>query len=175
MINNIKFNLAESIALKKFTKTQSFGNSFKQFISNAKDIMVILPENLEDMKAAFKIIKHFNTEKKNIYLYFNIDVANYIPVELKYISITFNPSDKTKIGLPTKDHLSKIEIIFFDLVIDLNREDNIFYSVICSAPKSKYRIGFIKKNSDRFYNFQVPNEINSEKSYRNLLNSIKMF
>jgi len=175
MINNLKSNLAESIALKKFTKTQSFGNSFRQFISNAKDIMVILPENLEDMKAAFKVIKHFNTEKKNIYLYFNIDVANYIPVELKYISVTFNPADKTKIGLPTKDHLSKIEIIFFDLVVDLNRENNIFYSVISSAPKSKYRVGFTKKNSDKFYNFQVPNEINSEKSYRNLLNSIRMF
>ncbi len=175
MLDKLKFNLAESVALKKLAKTKIYGNNFKHFVSEAKDILIILPEKLEDINASLKIIQFLNSEKKNIYLYFNIDYTNYLPTGLNYIPITFKTGDKTKIGLPSKDLLSKIEIIFFDLVIDLNIEDSIFSSIICNAPRSKYRIGFIKKNADIFYNFQVPNEINSEKSYRNLLNSLRMF
>ena len=175
MLDKLKFNIAESLVLKKITKTQKLGNNFKHFVSNAKDVLVILPENLDDINAAIKIIKFLNGEKKNIYLYFNIDFTNYLPGELNFIPVTYNAGDKTKIGLPSKELLSKIEIIFFDLIIDLNREDSIFCSVICNAPRSKYKIGFTKKNADKFYNFQVPNEINSEKSYRNLLNSLRMF
>jgi len=175
MINKIKINLAESIALKKQSKSLNFGNNFGHFISSAKDILVILPEKIDDINAALKVVKFLNSEKKKIYLYFNIDVTNYIHGDLKFTSITYKPSDKTRIGLPSKEILSKIEIIFFDLVIDLNIEDSVFSSMICNAPKSKFRIGFSKRNADTFYNFQVPNEINSEKSYRNLLNSLRMF
>ncbi len=175
MLDKLKFNLAESIALKKLAKTKNFGNKFGHFVSDAKDILVILPEKLDDIKISLKIIQFLNSEKKNIYLYFNIDFTNYLPSGLNFIPITYKSSDKTKIGLPSKELLSKIEIIFFDLVIDLNREDCLFSSIICNSPRSKYRIGFTKKNADKFYNFQLPNEINSEKSYRNLLNSLRMF
>lgn len=175
MIEKIKLNVAESVALKKFTKTQNFGSSFKQFLSNANDTLVILPEKIEDINASLKVIRFLTEQKKKIYLYYNIDSANYLPPGLKYISITHKKGDKTKIGLPNKDHLEKIEIIFFDLVIDLNIEENVYSSVIANVPRSNFRIGFCKKNSDKFYNFQVKSEINSEKSYRNLLNSLRMF
>ncbi|MEN8193075.1 MAG: hypothetical protein ABFS12_09690 [Bacteroidota bacterium] len=175
MLNKIKVNLAESIALKKFTKTQNFGNNFKHFISDAKDILVILPEKFDDINKALKVIEFLNSEKKNLYLFYNIDVANYLPTGLNFISVNYKENDITKIGLPSKDLLSKIEIIFFDFIIDLNIEDCIFSSVIANAPRSNYRIGFSKENADKFYNFQVPVEINSEKSYRNLLNSLRMF
>ncbi|MCK5455784.1 MAG: hypothetical protein KAI45_01580 [Melioribacteraceae bacterium] len=61
------------------------------------------------------------------------------------------------------------------MVIDLNRDVDIFSSALANVPLSDFRIGFVKKDSDSFYNFQIPNEINPEKSYRNLLNSLRMF
>ena len=175
MLDKLKLNLAESAALKKLAKSKNYGNNFKRFVSDAKDILIILPEKLDNINASLKIIQFLNSEKKNIYLYFNIDFTNYLPTGLNYIPITYKASDKSAIGLPSKDLLSKIEIIFFDLVIDLNIENSIFSSIICNAPRSKYRIGFTKRNADKFYNFQVTNEINSAKSYRNLLNSLRMF
>ena len=175
MIEKFKTNFAESIALKKFTKTQNFGNSYKEFLTEAIDTLVILPEKIDDIHTSLKVIKYLINEGKKVYLYFNIDSANYIPSDIKYISVTYKKEDKTKFGLPSKDHLSKIEIIFFDLVIDLNIGEDIYSSVIANVPRSNFRIGFTKKNSDNFYNFQVKGEINSEKSYRNLLNSLRMF
>ena len=63
----------------------------------------------------------------------------------------------------------------FDIVIDLNIEENLFYSAAANIFKSEFRIGFVKNDSDLYYNFQIPHEINNEFSYRNLLNSLAMF
>jgi ADP-heptose:LPS heptosyltransferase len=64
----------------------------------------------------------------------------------------------------------------FDVVIDLNINENIFYSVITSMANTRFRVGFKKRNSERFYNLIIiNNEIKPEISYRNLLNSLQMF
>ena len=119
MVNKLIFRLGESIVLKKLKRTQYFVNNFRHFFSNAKDILVILPEKIDDINYALKIIEFLNSKNKKVYLYFNIDVTNYLHGALKYTSITYKTSDKTKIDLPSKDLLSKIEIIFFDVVIPI--------------------------------------------------------
>jgi ADP-heptose:LPS heptosyltransferase len=83
--------------------------------------------------------------------------------------------NKTKLGLPNKFLINKIKKYKFDLIIDLNLEYDIFSLVLSTIPEANFRVGFVKKNSDYFYNYQIPQEINSEKSYRNLLNSLRMF
>ena len=95
--------------------------------------------------------------------------------EFEYASLIIRDTDKTKIGLPNKELIGKIKKHTFDLVLDLNIEDDVFASAIANIPLSDFRIGFIKENADYFYNFQIPNEINREKSYKNLLNSLRMF
>ena len=64
----------------------------------------------------------------------------------------------------------------FDGVIDLNIKDELFYSFASNLVNAKIRIGFSKKGSDKFYNFQVANkDIDPVKSYNNFLNCLKMF
>ena len=58
MIEKFKTNFAESIALKKFTKTQNFGNSYKEFLTEAKDTLVILPEKIDDIHTSLKVINY---------------------------------------------------------------------------------------------------------------------
>ena len=78
MVNKLIFRLGESIVLKKLKRTQYFVNNFRHFFSNAKDILVILPEKIDDINYALKIIEFLNSKNKKVYLYFNIDVTNYI-------------------------------------------------------------------------------------------------
>lgn len=98
-----------------------------------------------------------------------------MPNDFVYASLIISDENKTKIGLPNKELVSKVKKHTFDLVLDLNRDNDIFSSAMGNIPLSGFRIGFVKKNADYFYNFQIPNEINPEKSYRNLLNSLRMF
>ncbi len=102
-------------------------------------------------------------------------VQQFLPNDFEYSALIVGETDKTKLGLPSKDLINRISKYKFDLVFDLNTEPNLFASAITNIPKSVFRIGFIKEKSDLFYNYQIPNEINSEKSHRNLLNSLRMF
>ena len=84
--------------------------------------------------------------------------------------------DITKFGLPTKSYIDKLNEYKFDVLIDLERDDNLFLTAVTSLINAKYKVGFKKAEVDNLYNFQLINtKINSEISYRNLLNSLKMF
>jgi ADP-heptose:LPS heptosyltransferase len=81
-----------------------------------------------------------------------------------------------KLDLPNHKLINKLVELKFDGVIDLNRTDNLFYSYVTNLVTAKLRIGFAKKGADYFYNFQIAqNEFDSEKSYNNFLNCLKMF
>ena len=84
--------------------------------------------------------------------------------------------DISKIKLPTKKLLSKLSEKNFDVVVDLNRKENLFYSYAVSQVKSQLKIGFEKKDSDKFYNFQVSYKGKEpEEAYKYLVNCLQMF
>jgi hypothetical protein len=90
--------------------------------------------------------------------------------------ITYTKNDINFFNLPSQKLLDEIGAKSFDILIDLNRNENLFCSALSKVVDAEYKVGFTKLNSDRYYNFQIEaNKINSEISYRNLLNSLKMF
>ena len=64
----------------------------------------------------------------------------------------------------------------FDVIIDTNREENLFYGYIAKFLNTNVKIGFVHSDSDNYFNFQVVNKQNDpETSYKNLLDCLKMF
>ena len=64
----------------------------------------------------------------------------------------------------------------FDVIIDLNRGEEIFYTYITKALNVPVKIGFVNSDSDNYFNIQIANSRNDpEISYNNLLNCLKMF
>ena len=176
MINNIKLKLADYFAKNKFARKQISEKNFQKFFSESRQILIILPTSNDSLvEEAIEIIRLFAIHKKELFIIQSKDQFSYLPNDFKYSSLIINDEDKTKIGLPKKELISRVNKHTFDLVIDLNRDVDIFSSALANVPLSDFRIGFVKKDSDSFYNFQIPNEINPEKSYRNLLNSLRMF
>ncbi len=89
---------------------------------------------------------------------------------------TFTKEDQNYFNLPSQKLLDDVSSKSFDILIDLNRDENLFCSALAKVIDADYKVGFTKPNSDVYYNFQIAgNEINSEISYRNLLNSLRMF
>ena len=176
MIRKITLKLAVYFAKKKFAKKQSSEKNFQRFFSESKQILIILPTSQNAMvDEAIEIVRFLAIHKKELFIIQSKDQFSYLPNDFKYSSLIIHDEDKTKIGLPNKELISRIKKHTFDLVIDLNRDTDIFSSAMANIPLSDFRIGFVKENADYFYNFQIPNEINPEKSYRNLLNSLRMF
>ena len=176
MIKTIKSKIALTIAKKKYSRNQGALKDFKKFFSESKRVLVLLPVSVGDIVTeAIEILRFFSIHKKELFVIHLKEQNRYLPTDFKYASLTISNNDKTKLGLPNNELKKKIKKHTFDLVLDLNRDKNIFASSIANIPLSDFRIGFIKENSDSFYNFHIPNENIPEKSYRNLLNSLRMF
>ena len=99
-----------------------------------------------------------------------------MPAKFRNKAMEFGVADLNRLDLPGHKLIVKLSDMRFDGVIDLNRKEELFYSFASNLVNAKIRIGFSKKGADKFYNFQIANnEIESEKSYNNFLNCLKMF
>ena len=63
----------------------------------------------------------------------------------------------------------------YDVVLDLNRQEQLFYTYVSGVMGAAVSIGFAKSFADKVYNIQIANsETNPKISYENLLNCLKM-
>lgn len=173
-MNTFKKKLALFFARRKFFKEKDKVVNFNKFITMSRKYLIILPARQIDVHSAMDVINHFLLNQKDVTIIYADSVNLNVPPEVK--KVTYTEKDISRLELPGKDFLHKVTNYVYDVIIDLNLEDNFFSSLLAKAAKGKFVIGFKKENSDEFYNFQVANnQNNAEISYRNLLNSLSMF
>jgi len=176
MISKIKSKIAFAIARRKYSRKQKASKDFQKFFSESKQVLIILPVIINDLVVeTIDVLRFLSINEKELFIIHSKEHERYLPTDFKYASLITSQLDKTKLGLPNSEMRKKIKKYTFDLVFDLNRKKDVFSSVISNIPLSDFRIGFMKSDADSFYNFQIPNENIPEKSYRNLLNSLRMF
>lgn len=150
--------------------------NFSDFVESSIDYLIILPLNDSDFANSFDVAKYFKIHKKEVTLLLPEHKVNSVNITSHYKHISYAMNDISKIGLPTKSYIEKLSNHSFDVLIDLERENNLFLAAITSLMHAKFKVGFSKPEIENIYNFQlINNKINSEISYRNLLNSLKMF
>jgi hypothetical protein len=170
--NKLGYYIFKKKMFRKFDDNFSFNN----FVENSVDYILILPLNELDFKNSFDVAKYFKIHKKNVTLFLPEYRKNLISISNEYKTISYNLNEISKLGLPNKLLKEKISNYKFDVLVDLERDENLFLASVTSMINAKFKVGFKKNNIDNLYNFQLVNtKINSEISYRNLLNSLKMF
>lgn len=176
MLDEYKNKMGYYIFKKKMLKHYDSSYSFNDFIENSVNCVLIMPLNDLDFNNSFDVAKYFRIHKKNVTVLIPEHKVNSINITSHYDHISYSIEDITKFGLPTKSYIQKLDEYKFDVLIDLEREDNLFLTAVTSLISAKYKVGFKKAEIENLYNFQLVNtKINSEISYRNLLNSLKMF
>ena len=136
-----------------------------------------MPDNDDDFKSAASIISFFTELKKNVCLLVRDFRVSLIPHRERTRYIEYGINDFSKLYQPSKRLTDELKHKNIDLILDLNLQENIFCTIAANLIDSKFRICFMRGNSDKFYNFQIINnyENNSAISYENLLNSLQMF
>lgn len=176
MLEEYKNRIGYYIFKKKIKKDFKSNSSFTDFIENAVDYILILPLNDLDYSNSFDVAKYFKIHKKNVTLFIPEHKKNSVTISHNYNILDYSLNDISKLGLPNKNFINKLNKHNFDVLIDLERDENLFLAAVTSLISAKYKVGFKKEEVDNLYNFQLVNsKINSEISYRNLLNSLKMF
>ncbi|MCA2004214.1 MAG: hypothetical protein LDL01_00330 [Ignavibacterium sp.] len=176
MFEAIKKKIAELIIAGKLKHRSNPELSFSSALKKSFTFLVLMPADEKDYRESFHILDYLESQGKTLTILTNDFRVSLLPAKYRNKAIGFAITEVSKFKLPSHRLNEKLQEKLFDVVIDLNREENLFYSCIANIAKSKIRVGFKKRKADLYYNFLVDGSDNdSAKSYNNFLNCIKMF
>lgn len=176
MIELLKKKTAEFIVSGKLKHIKNQELSFSSALKKSFSYLVLMPADEKDYRESFHILDYLESQGKNLTILTNDFRVNLLPAKFRNKAIGFTITEISKLNLPSHKLTERLREKLFDVVIDLNRQENLFYSYLTNIVKSKIRVGFKKRKADRFYNFLVDgSDTDSAKSYNNFLNCIKMF
>ncbi len=175
MFENLKKKIGYFLLRKTMIKKLNESN-FNQFVTTAHDYLIVFPANDIDFQNGIDVAKYFSIHKKNVTILINDIKRNLVNLTNNFNIIEYGINDISKFGLPNRQFIAELSKYNFDVLIDLERNENLFINGVTSLVKAKYKVGFKKNEIENLYNFQIINsKLNSEISYRNLLNSLRMF
>jgi hypothetical protein len=177
IIEKTKYNLGEKL-LKREIKRRNFSqNLLSSFFTESVNVLILLPENHVIFPYGLDVARFFKIHKKNVTLLLPEHKRNLLANNFDYSFLTFGVNSVTNLYLPDDKLINSVKQNEFDLFVDLERSDSIFYSAIALNVNAQFKMALFPKNGrEDIYNLLLNfNETNYENSFRNLLNSIQMF
>jgi hypothetical protein len=176
MFEEIKKKIGHFLMRRKYLRKQLEQSSFNSIISDSRDFFFVMPKEDNDFFHSLDILKYYHIHKKVITLFLPEYKYNSIPEKEKFKFISYHPDQITRFNLPDKNLISRLNRKEFDIVIDLNRKDDLFFSAVSNIVNSKVSVSFAKEQSDGYYTLQImEKQSDPEVSYRNFLSYLKMF
>lgn len=176
MLKSIKQMIARYVVNKKIKHKEVQKQSFTGLLKNSMRFFILMPDNEIHFHHAAGIVTHFENLNKDINIFTRDFRVNLLPIKHRSTSINYGTEDINKINLPSSELENKLKELEYDLVLDLNKDENLFCSLVANLVRSDVRIGFKKNNSNKFYNLLIDiSEDNPEIFYKNLLNCLQMF
>lgn len=176
MIEKIRRKIALFSIRRLFSSSEKNAIPFKGFFSDSNTILISIPSLSGGKKNLFSTLEELHKEGKKITLLLNESQLDQIKSKSNYSFLLYKSDDLNRLKLPGNELIKKIKSKKYDLFIDLDLNESLLNYAVAGICNAQFRLGFSKIDADKFYNFQVPIvERNYEISYRNLLNSIRMF
>ncbi|HLG32533.1 MAG TPA: hypothetical protein VI362_05805 [Ignavibacteriaceae bacterium] len=176
MIEALRQQAAKLMARRVLKPYRFQERSFSTVFERSFAFLILMPLDERDFRFAIELLTFLKSNKKTLFIMTHDYRVSLLPATLKTNVIEHGVNDVNKLQLPSKKLLNRLNDIHFDVVIDMNRTELLFYNYITNSIQSAVKLGFTRPDSDRYFNLQVVNnESNPEISYRNLLNCLKMF
>jgi hypothetical protein len=179
MFDNLRLRIGTAYAGFHFRSAADPIVRFTEAISAAKQAVVFLPEIPEDAAAVDMVLKFFaeRYHTSKVLLVARTEVVPRLPDHRSFPLVTYGADELTAWYLPRAGLLRKVKKSTFDVAFDLNIRFALPSSFLCRASQAPLRIGFVKPNADRYYNFQVQTgpSNKSSQAYAQLLKCVEMF
>jgi hypothetical protein len=176
MFDSIKLKIAHLIVNKQAEHNYIEKRLFKDFLKGSFKFLILMPISEVSFNKALVVLNFFERLNKEIVVFTQDFRINLIPQKYRSEAVDFSLNDINKLKLPSQRLREKFVRSEFDIVMDLEKEENLFNSLLVCYVNAPVKIGFKKNNSDKFYNLQIDNiEDNPEIFYKNLLNFLQMF
>lgn len=162
--------------LKKSSEKRSKKRLMNNFFKNAKSFFVIMPRERYDFVFSQSIVRNLVEAGKSVTVLVLKDSEELVRQAKKVTVETYTDDDISFLKLPKLPLRQRLRILVFDVVLDLNRKEDLFSSICANTVNSITVISFAKDDSDKFYNIQFhSDEVNSEVSYKDFFQSLQMF
>ncbi|HOI30587.1 MAG TPA: hypothetical protein PLZ15_12595 [Melioribacteraceae bacterium] len=176
MFEKLKLKMAHYYIRKKYLKPVGESFSYNNIISKSKDFFVLMPNDDKDFYHGLELIKYLRINNKNVTLFLPEHKYNLIPEKEKFRYISYHEDQKSRLNLPAKNLVQRLKSKEYEVVVDLNRNEDVYFSSITNIVSSRFRIGFNKERSENYYNLQIVNSAGDpELIYRNFVNFLRMF
>jgi hypothetical protein len=176
MFENLKKKYAHFYTKRVFLKKNLPAINYNKILSSSSDYLVIMPVEDNDFYHCLDILKYYLIHKKIITLFLPEYKYSLIPEKEKYKFLSFLPEHLNKFRLPKAILINRLKSKEYDVVIDLNRSSDIFFSTVANIVNSKVRVGFTRDSFENYYSLLISDKsANSENAYQNFLNYLRMF
>ena len=176
MLDLLKEKIAHTVVDHKLKDKQNKVQTFTEFFKRSFSFLVLMPQDDADFAHSVQVLYFLEDNKKHATAMTYDFRVSLLPLRFRTKIFEHTLADVTKLKLPHPKIISKLNGMTFQVVLDLNRRDNLFYSYISSMLNVPIRVGFSKSSSDLYYNFQIKdNEKEAEISYKNFVECLKIF
>tara|TARA_B100000959_G_C14655517_1_gene490167 strand:+ start:122 stop:610 length:489 start_codon:yes stop_codon:yes gene_type:complete len=149
-------------------------NNFSSERLESPNILIIFPVKddlvTESMECVSKIIS--SHEKNGSSFSFVIDKNKSGKISLFSVRVIPMEIKKEKFLINSVSILNQLKYKSFDVVVNLNVEFNSDIDMLIERINAKYKIGFVSKYSDLFYNIQV-NWDESKSRFKSIINILE--
>ena len=176
MLDLIKEKIAHSVVDWKLKDKQNKDQTFTEFFKKSFNFLILMPQDDADFAHSIQVLYYLEEHKKHATALTYDFRVSLMPLRFRSRVIEHTLADANILRLPSNKIINKLNEMRFNVVFDLNRKENLFYSYIASVVEIPIRVGFAKPSSDMYYNLQIKDsETEPEISYKNFLNCLKIF
>ncbi|MDE3057673.1 MAG: hypothetical protein KGJ59_06930 [Bacteroidota bacterium] len=179
MFENTRQRIGIKLARLHFRRTAPPMTDFTNSFSNARSALVIVPEDSEHRSMAIPLLASLQNKFRGNQLTIIIhDSFRDLSSSLAHCNVI--ALRKEHLGfffLPKRSIVKSLARQEYDLALDLNIPMVVSAAYLCRSTKAMLKVGFVKEESDTFYNFQM--SASPQKSpraqYEQLLHTMAMF
>jgi ADP-heptose:LPS heptosyltransferase len=152
---------------------------FAGAISESQRVLLILPLDGSPLYPVAPLITMLRSRKReeDITVVVSAHTTEALDALQRCPVVRVLPSEVSTLFLPSKNVLTRVLQYKCDVAIDLNLDFHLPSGYICRESKARYRIGFVGKRSDLFYNLQIQTAETESRTvrYERLAKCLEMF
>ena len=171
-MKNFLANIYFAIATKR---RKRFVQKFNGILSNAKNYVLLMPEDETDFQNALVVAEYLISKKFQVSLVANNLALHFIKNKSPFRLEEYYPADKNRLGFPKIKLLQRLKIYSYDTLISLEREPSFFQEVCADQLQSEIKIGSMNSGNGKIYSvlLSIKNE-DSVDFYKNFLNCLQL-
>ncbi len=171
---SIRNKLAVMYAANRAKRIKKVIN-FNDAIKKSQTALFLMPRMSMEFYLARSVVESFLRYFRRVVLVVSENMRELATYRSEVIVVS--KADEGWLKIPSGGLVSRLRSQNFDVAFDLSFSSDIFMSYLCCRSEAKVSIGFVKEDSDYFYDMQitVPQTGDVKRAYEILAHTFKMF